>query len=525
MNIPSNKKRLFSIILLLILLGSSTLHVYKLSSIPMGFFLDETSNAFNAQLISESGRDEHDQIMPLYFESFGEFKNPIYIYSLAFLFKTLGFSEFSIRFTSFLFFLIGLMFFSILINQLFPKRYDVLVYSIISYAFLPVFFSVSRLGFEVISQLTWVSATTLLVWLVFHGGLGRSRSILFSVICGLLLGTSIYTYSTARLLTFVHLLILLIAYFKRENLKTIFLIITSFSVALIPYILYSISNPGNLTDRFKLISFIYSDISLMKKVVLLIRNYLYYWTPNFLILQGDPEIRHGTEYGGIIFSTTMVLFVVGLLSFTKNKKINRFHLFLFLCLLSSPIAAALTLEGTPHSLRSFLLGYFILVLSCYGYHFISNNQNKKTKPVFQIAIVFFLLFEVFGYQFSYFVFYPPKSVKAMGSYNFRESLKLAIGEKPDQVVFFNKPRITYTNLEFYSRIVENPDQIPINLFDDAIVTENTCIVFHKWNIEDLENIPFSYVQYDVNMKLSLVQRLFDVKKPENIIKVRCFFDR
>jgi Ca2+/Na+ antiporter len=282
-------------------------------------------------------------------------------------------------------------------------------------------------------------------------------------------------------------------------------------------------NPGNLTDRFKLVSFLYDDIPLIKKGMLLIRNYLYYWTPNFLIVQGDPEIRHVTEYGGIIFSTTMFLFIVAIFYFIKKKDFNKYHIFLALSLLSSPLAATLTLSGTPHSLRSFLLGYFILIFSSYGFYLISNIKEQQKKSVLQYAIIMFLVFEILGYQLNYFVFYPPKSVRAMGSYNFRDSLQLAIDQNPDEVVFLNNPRITYTNFEFYSKIVDNPEHIPIILKREPIAKEGTCILFHKWDIHEVDDIALSYIQYDVNMRFNLLQRLFDVKKPENIIKVRCYF--
>jgi len=55
-----------------------------------GFFIDESSIAYNALTISRTGLDEHGQRMPLYFRAFGEYKNPVYIYLLAALFRITG---------------------------------------------------------------------------------------------------------------------------------------------------------------------------------------------------------------------------------------------------------------------------------------------------------------------------------------------------------------------------------------------------------------------------------------------------
>src|SRR3954468_14217139 len=57
---------------------------------PPGFFVDESSVAYNAHTISESGRDEHGELFPLYFQAFGDYKNPVYVYLLAALFRVTG---------------------------------------------------------------------------------------------------------------------------------------------------------------------------------------------------------------------------------------------------------------------------------------------------------------------------------------------------------------------------------------------------------------------------------------------------
>src|ERR1044071_6250898 len=57
---------------------------------PPGFFVDESSVAYNAHTISQTGRDEHGEAFPLYFRAFGDYNNPVYVYLLAALFKVTG---------------------------------------------------------------------------------------------------------------------------------------------------------------------------------------------------------------------------------------------------------------------------------------------------------------------------------------------------------------------------------------------------------------------------------------------------
>src|SRR5215210_6068178 len=67
---------------------------------PPGFFIDESSVAYNAHTVSESGRDEHGEEWPLYFRAFGDYKNPTYVYLLAAVFRVTGPSVAAARYLS-----------------------------------------------------------------------------------------------------------------------------------------------------------------------------------------------------------------------------------------------------------------------------------------------------------------------------------------------------------------------------------------------------------------------------------------
>jgi hypothetical protein len=54
---------------------------------PPGFYVDESSIAYNALCIATTGRDEHGVRFPLFFRAFGEYKNPTHIYVLAAVFR------------------------------------------------------------------------------------------------------------------------------------------------------------------------------------------------------------------------------------------------------------------------------------------------------------------------------------------------------------------------------------------------------------------------------------------------------
>ena len=60
-----------------------------LSGSPPGLYVDEASIGYNAWTIAHFGVDEHGIHFPLFFEAFGEYKNPIYVYAVAALVRFL----------------------------------------------------------------------------------------------------------------------------------------------------------------------------------------------------------------------------------------------------------------------------------------------------------------------------------------------------------------------------------------------------------------------------------------------------
>src|SRR4051812_10854925 len=84
------RRHLQTILILVVLVGGVVLYTHAVTTNPAGFYFDESSIAYNAHLISQTGRDEHGEAWPLYFRAFGDYKNPVYIYLLALVFRVTG---------------------------------------------------------------------------------------------------------------------------------------------------------------------------------------------------------------------------------------------------------------------------------------------------------------------------------------------------------------------------------------------------------------------------------------------------
>lgn len=498
-------------------------HTCWLAEIPAGLYVDESSIGYNAALLAETGADEHGERYPIYFEAFGEYKNPVYVYAAALVFELFGVSQLHLRLTSFAFFAAALLLTVVLVFRMFEGDRALTVYALITLGFLPVYFTLSRIAFEVISQLTWIAAAHLGVWLTFHDRARQAAAPAKALACGLVLGTSIYTYSTARLLSPLMLAALWVSQLRRRSLRRLTLLTLGFLLSLVPYLVFAIHHPDAATGRFKQISYLDDPISLTVKIALFLRNLAAYWSPGFLILDGDPNLRHSTGHGGIVFVTTLILFAVGLAGCVRaGRRLHPFQLFLVLELLLAPSAAALTLEGTPHALRSSLLGYFIFLISCYGARGLGAIRVPSTRRLLTAGLALLLTLEILAFQADYFLRYPAKSVEAMESFGLKSSLAAALAHEPRWIFFLNQPQSSYASLAFASYLVANPRQVPMTLSEHPRPAPGSCVLFHRWSENELDAFPHPYTEHHAVLHPNAVQRWGGAEPVEGIVQARCY---
>jgi 4-amino-4-deoxy-L-arabinose transferase-like glycosyltransferase len=485
-------------------------HIWQIGDIPRGLYVDESSVGLNAAYIADSGHDEHGVFMPVYFRAFGEYKNPLYIYLVALVFKVFGISALTLRLTSFIFFYFFLIGFYLLIHKLFKSNKLVATYGLVTAGFLPWLFPMSRIGFEVISQITVITYALLLVYVTYHDET-KSNSWFYPLLTGVVIGLSVYSYSTARLLTFLLLLALFIMYTSRKYLITNLHVFAGFVLAMVPFVSFVILNPNALLIRFKELTYILnSSLSVSKRIGMFITNYFSYLDPRFLLYTGDTNLRHHIGYGGELFIVVAVLAIIGLIwlltaSYMQHYE-TRYNTFLLTNLLLAPVAAALTI-GDAHSLRSALLGLYVLIFSLYGFSIIVAVEKKTTRYVLCIAIFLLLALETNNYLHNYFIEYPKKSVWAFQSYDFKSSLAIALEQNPNDIVVSKYALLPYSHLEFYKRVLNVKSSIPI-VVRRPVAQDKRCVIFFPFN-QTIRNED----QFD-NIMLS---------NKDDFTKVKCYF--
>ena len=83
------------------------LHFWKIGSVPPGFYIDESSTAYNAYCILQTGADEHGNPHPVFFRFGSQYQDPVLVYAQVPFVRLLGLHVWVARIPSALFHLLA----------------------------------------------------------------------------------------------------------------------------------------------------------------------------------------------------------------------------------------------------------------------------------------------------------------------------------------------------------------------------------------------------------------------------------
>jgi hypothetical protein len=331
-------------------------NLVDLAGSPPGLYVDEASIGYNAWTVAHFGVDEHGIHVPLFFQAFGEYKNPIYVYALAGLVRFLPLTVAVERFPAALFGLAAVGFLTAAAWRMTGSRVITLATLALA-ACTPWLVIESRVGFETISMLALLSAA---LWCL-AGGQPTPRRF---GIAGVMLALAIFAYTTARLEILLIAAALAIAWGLARApgwWRALVPVAAGYAVLAV----YMLLTPGALTGRFESIS-IWADGAPFNVVIdRFLTNYLSYFSPGFLFFQGDANPRQNTQIGGMLLWVTAPLVIAGLVVCWQRRR-EPLARFLVAGIVLAPVAAALTNNGTPHALRSSGMLPFLVIVGVLG---------------------------------------------------------------------------------------------------------------------------------------------------------------
>jgi len=390
---PKNTKRIFLLLLFIVLIGFFV-RVWNVDKNPAGFFADEASIGYNAYSILKTGKDEWGFSSPLLFKAFGQYADPVMIYSAIPIIKIFGLSEFSVRLTSVLYGSLSIIAVFLLAKQLFGK--NVALISALFLAISPWHIHFSRIGFELISSTFWVPFSLFL----FLKSIKKFKTYYLLTIISFFI--SFFTYYPVKIYLPILFLSLFIIYyketkhwFKERRFWLINITALSFLILLmLPYL------------RNNLFLARWNDVkSNTLTLPYLIKGYFNHFSLDFLFKKGDIDFdgqfisRHSVRGMGELYLFQLPLITLALISFIKKRKHEMILLFIFL--LIYPIGTIFT-DIKPQATRSIIGVIPFQIISAYGlFLFYSFLNNKKSKIIFNLITIIVIFISFYSYANLY----------------------------------------------------------------------------------------------------------------------------
>jgi 4-amino-4-deoxy-L-arabinose transferase-like glycosyltransferase len=384
---PSSKHPVpFRLALLLLFAIIGVLHFWRLGSHPSGFFCDECSIGYNAWCILQTGADEYGSRWPVFFRAFDNYHDTVMVYSLAPLEALFGLKEWVVRLPSAIFHILAAIAFAFLAQEYCRNRWLALAAGSV-FSVIPWVFPCSR---TILSGYTGMLFGMAAGWALLVRAF-RQRSHGAAVAAGLAWALAMYAHNTGRPMTAVLLICFLAAFnrllWRRRGIGYTFS--ASLIIALLPMIVSVNHSTASLTTRFQTMSVISQEPSFSGALCRLTENYLDYFTPRFLFISGDSNMRHNTGLGGELFWFLLPLIAAGLYCTIRFARRQPLYRVLLLALLTYPIAAALTLNRM-HSTRSMNGVIPWLLLAAVGARWLWQQRRWGAKlllPLAAIAVV------------------------------------------------------------------------------------------------------------------------------------------
>ena len=398
-----------NLILILIVLVGAFLRIFQVENNPPGLYIDEVSIGYNAFSILEKGVDEHGLPFPLFFEAFGEYKMPVYIYSVTGVMMIIGKVDLAVRLPSII---AGIS--TIFLLYFFVKRMLVvsktninkeLVSQLSAFllAITPWHIHFSRAGFEA-NMALFFYLLGLYLLLIFWS----KKTWRFLISSFLLFAVSIYTYNSYRVIAPLTVGITsLIIFLRHSNLrKKITTAFILFLILIAPIIQFSLTDAG--TTRYAETSTFsqYENKSPSEKrklyPMVVVKNYISYFSFGFIFASGDGNGRHQIPGFGLFLHYLLPFVLIGVFWIISQKKSLFKNLVLYL-LFIAPLPASVVAPN-PHTLRSFLMVIPIVILASVGIA-VFFKKVTKVKKFLLLFVILAAIYETSLYLHQYYFHY------------------------------------------------------------------------------------------------------------------------
>lgn len=505
-------KKTVKFTLLIIILLSIVLRVYKLDGVPPSLNWDEVAAGYNAYTIANWGRDEWGEFLPLVFTSFRDDKHPVHIYLSAPIVKLFGLSDFTTRLSGAIIGVLSVIVIFYLARILFKNDLTALL-SALFLAVSPYHLHFSRGLWEVNFALFFFMLGLLLFFLALQKK-GWLISISF-----LSFGLSILSHHSSKIIVPPVVLLLILFYFK--DLKKFSLnFYTGLAIFLVFIALLLIDQRLLGIARVKQTQFGQDDIektqiyqktknSWLGLGEITLKGYLTHFTSQYLFISGDQNPRNSVKTNGEFYRIDALFIFVGLLYLLKLR--SMITMLIFVWLLLSPLPSSLV-NGAPSAARAYFMMGSLHLIAALGVSNIVGWFRGRGKVFILTAILILLGIQVYAYLNYYFYVYPKKDAIDW-QYGMKQSAEF-VKSHPEYTqvyvtdirsqpyifyLFYLKTSLPeYLNAVVYNRLEESKSYNTVSYFENFYLTEEgqrKRVNFYFGGWDPVESIPDRNVLY------------------------------
>lgn len=457
----------FRYFFIIIILLAAALRLYNLDNVPPGINRDEASIGYTAYSLATTGKDEYGRLLPLSFESFGDWKLPLYIYTTIPFVKIFGLSELAVRLPSAIAGIMSVAAIYYLAKLLFASETIALLSSLVL-AIMPWHIHISRVESEAITAVLFTILGT--IWYLLAV---KKKSLAFLIAAAVIFSLTYYTYHGNHI--FTSLLLAGILFFYRQQLIKIprFWIALGTGVILTLTIL-SVTFSADHTKISGISIFgdptvIHNHIELPRQehrdphslaarlthnrityaVRTVFENYLRSYGPEFLFIKGGGNRAHNIEgYGNLhpIEAPLLLLGVVWLISGLRKKE-N--HLVVWWLIIGG-VAAAIT-KDAPHSNRMLAVVPALALTTAAGINELMRQIPKKASAALCAILIIFYGSTMGYYLDRYYAHFPVKEAANWGyAYKMLTPLLMRPENSGKDVIMTHPETSPYIYVLFYS---------------------------------------------------------------------------
>ena len=383
------------------LIGIAARNLVALATLPPGLYVDEASIGYNAWTIAHFGVDEHGVSFPLFFQAFGEWKNPVYIYLLVPFVWLFGLSAAVVRAPAALLGIVTALALAGFARRATGSRLVALVTLLVAGA-TPWLTLESRAGFEVPAM---VACLAVMLWCL-AGGVSAGADRLWYGLAGVALGLSVYAYTVGRLEGILLAAAALFCFGRGRQLRRLAFFVVPVAAAYLLLAVWASEHPGQLTVYFNGISILAGHPPVWRVAADFVANFVSYFAPPFLFVSGDAYLRQSTGFGGVLLVATLPLVVAGIVACVRRWR-EPLPRFVLVALVLAPVAAALTNEDTPHALRDATALPFWLATMAYGLDGLLPLLSSRR--IWAAALAAAVAAETAAYTVDLFASYPTRA--------------------------------------------------------------------------------------------------------------------